>query len=54
MMLNLFILVDSRLSEYARFQLESGGNRRGKFGFLFNRDWGKLKLLGINFRCILF
>jgi hypothetical protein len=48
MMLNLFILVDSR------FELESGGYRRGKFGFLFNRDWGKLKLLRISFRCVLF
>jgi hypothetical protein len=46
--LKVFILVDSRLSEYAPFSLESGRTtdsfyRRGKLAF--NRYWGKFLFL---------
>ena len=39
------VLVDSRLSEYAAFDLEKngGGNRRGKFAI--SRFWGKSRSL---------
>ena len=35
----IYSVVDSRLSEYARYELESGALRIGKFRL--NRDWGK-------------
>jgi hypothetical protein len=43
----IYSIVDSRLSEYARYELEFGSGRRGKFAF--NRDWGKLNSFFLSF-----